>query len=257
MGERFLLIGAYISHMAKSMIGARRGKLIILEVLGDGSLSKRGPLYKCQCDCGVVCEVYGKNLSAKRKNRCPECSGNNDLSGKRSGKLTIIKKDGMIGHSIAYQCICDCGKSYRGTSCGLRKGVLKSCGCGRYDKSMILDPDRRKVLLDKEYKNMLRRNEDELGFPPSDLSFNDFRYISSLDCFYCGRPPSNKTMDGYKGHYQSDYALIWMGIDRLNSNFGYMKSNIVPACGTCNKMKSNLTLEEFDELTETYHQYHE
>lgn len=249
-------IRGFGEHMAKSMIGVRRGKLVILEVLGEGSLSKRGPLYKCQCDCGLICEVYGKNLSAKRKNRCPECSGYNDLSGKRCGRLTIIEKDGMIGCSVAYKCICDCGNIYRGTSCGLRKGVLKSCGCGRYDKSMILDPDRRKALLKKEYGNMNRRNEKDLGFPPSDLSFNDFRYISSLNCFYCDKQPSNETKDGYSKSFQSDYILKWAGMDRLDPKGGYFKNNVVPCCGRCNKMKDQLTLEEFDDLSETHYIHH-
>ena len=238
------------------MIGARRGKLTILEVLAEGSQSKRGPLYKCQCDCGVVCEVYGKNLSPRKENSCPKCMGFDDLTGQKFGKLLALEKGGRRYDCVGYNCLCECGGSILVASSHLRKGTIKSCGCGQYDKSMILDPDRRKVLLDKEYKNMLRRNANDLGFPPSDLSFNDFRYISSLNCFYCGRPPSNKTKDGYKGHYQSDYVLIWKGMDRLNPHIGYMKTNVVPACGRCNKMKSDSTLEEFDELTETYYQHH-
>lgn len=255
-GERKISGEAYSSYMAKSMIGVRRGKLIILEVLADGSHSKRGPLYKCQCDCGLICEVYGKNLSPHRDNRCPKCKGYDDLSGQRSGKLLILQKNGKIGNNIAYDCICDCGQTYRGKSCELRTLRVRSCGCGRYDKSMIMDPDRRKVLLDKEYKRMLHRNDKELKFPPSDLSFSDFRYISSLNCFYCGRKPGNETKDGYENHYQSDYILKWTGLDRLQPTIGYMKNNVVPCCGRCNKMKLDLTLEEFDELTETYFKHH-
>jgi hypothetical protein len=36
-----------------------------------------------------------------------------------------------------------------------------------------------------------------------------------------------------------------MGIDRINSNFGYERKNVQPCCVTCNQMKNNLSHEDF------------
>jgi hypothetical protein len=35
------------------------------------------------------------------------------------------------------------------------------------------------------------------------------------------------------------------GIDRINSNFGYIKNNIIPCCINCNYGKSDLSFDDF------------
>ena len=49
-------------------------------------------------------------------------------------------------------------------------------------------------------------------------------------CFYCKNNFNNKGASG---------------IDRIDSRFGYFENNIVPACGTCNKMKNIMLPHEF------------
>ena len=35
------------------------------------------------------------------------------------------------------------------------------------------------------------------------------------------------------------------GIDRINSSLGYVDGNVVPCCGTCNKMKMAMDESDF------------
>lgn len=59
-----------------------------------------------------------------------------DETGKRYGRLSVLKRVENIGECTAYLCRCDCGteKIVRGES--LRKGDIVSCGC--YQKEQIV-----------------------------------------------------------------------------------------------------------------------
>lgn len=54
-----------------------------------------------------------------------------DLTGKRFGRLTVIKKSDKRDKSgsVYWDCECDCGNKCEIAGSQLRKGVTKSCGC--------------------------------------------------------------------------------------------------------------------------------
>ena len=54
----------------------------------------------------------------------------------------------------------------------------------------------------------------------------DFERLIGRPCFYCGLRER-------------------IGIDRVSSDAGYSKDNVVPCCATCNFMKGTLGLREF------------
>lgn len=62
-----------------------------------------------------------------------------------------------------------------------------------------------------------------------EVSKEQFEVFLSLPCFYC-----NGSLND-----------TGCGVDRKNSDLGYTVENLVPCCGICNKIKSNLlTCEE-------------
>lgn len=75
----------------------------------------------------------------------------------------------------------------------------------------------------------IRANKKNLPF---ELSKNQFNEIKKLDCYICGKP----TIIGHNN-----------GIDRFDNNKGYVKDNVVPCCGQCNRMKRNYDYYEFME----------
>lgn len=80
------------------------------------------------------------------------------------------------------------------------------------------------------------------------LTDEEFLAIASLHCHYCGSPPKrfkrNKWSHGRAiGAVESEEVLN--GIDRLNSEKGYVLSNCVACCSQCNWAKRNMSVNEF------------
>lgn len=74
-----------------------------------------------------------------------------------------------------------------------------------------------------------------------ELSEEEFRQLTKQKCYYCGDSPSQ--ICKIKPNDTDDY--IYNGIDRLNSKKGYIKGNVVPRCGMCNKMKLDFGFGDF------------
>lgn len=60
-------------------------------------------------------------------------SKSNDLTGKRFGKLVVIKRVGSDKHGrIKWLCRCDCGNEHVTLGTILKRGQAQSCGCSRH-----------------------------------------------------------------------------------------------------------------------------
>jgi hypothetical protein len=64
--------------------------------------------------------------------------------------------------------------------------------------------------------------------------------LFTQDCFYCGRPPAQRT-----GKKANNGCFIYNGIDRVDPKRGYTSDNVVPCCRHCNWVKGASTLDEF------------
>jgi hypothetical protein len=71
---------------------------------------------------------------------------------------------------------------------------------------------------------------------PVDITMDEHASLLSKPCYYCGDPLNSR---GY-------------GLDRVDSDKGYLLDNIVPCCKKkkCNQAKMNLTVKEFSEWVE-------
>ena len=87
------------------------------------------------------------------------------------------------------------------------------------------------------------------------LSKKEFLKLTRNNCYYCNIEPSNKlesrdyysTVTGEKKIYYFGEPFIYNGIDRLNNNKGYVKTNVVACCAICNRAKYRLSEKEFKE----------
>lgn len=54
-----------------------------------------------------------------------------DLVGLRFGRLTVVKREGMDNtrKNTTWLCLCDCGNTVVASTCHLKTGHTKSCGC--------------------------------------------------------------------------------------------------------------------------------
>ncbi len=87
------------------------------------------------------------------------------------------------------------------------------------------------------YSYQTRAKKYDLDFT---LDRESFVRITQKSCWYCGVEPSNR---GHLVGYYGDF--IYNGIDRINSSKGYVDGNIVPCCGKCNTMKTNMNVLTF------------
>ena len=70
------------------------------------------------------------------------------------------------------------------------------------------------------------------------LTKKEFEYLTEEDCHYCGIQPHREiTRNGSIYKYN--------GIDRIDSNEGYIMGNVTSCCNECNMMKNNTPYDEF------------
>jgi 5-methylcytosine-specific restriction endonuclease McrA len=84
----------------------------------------------------------------------------------------------------------------------------------------------------------------------TDLSMEEFHYLSQMNCFYCDKEPSNRQVNKSKksselARQESEY--LYNGIDRIDSSKGHTRDNVVPCCKYCNWAKGKISLNEFYE----------
>lgn len=164
--------------------------------------------------------------------------------GMRYGRLTIISFDRKEGSTqYFFNCRCDCGtvKTVR-LSC-MQQKTTTSCGCAQKEGSAKRSAGNTYTRLafgENALNNLLSRYK--IDAKRRNLIFNlskeEFRTITSQDCFYCGKPPSAvKQIKNAYGHY------TYNGIDRLDNATGYVVDNCVAACKDCNSQKNAISKE--------------
>lgn len=98
-----------------------------------------------------------------------------DLTGKKFGRLTVIKRgENYIypnnkGISVQWICDCDCGnKNIVVAGSSLRKGVTKSCGCLKSDTTKVIKKKYNQYDLSGEYGIGYTTKKEEFYFDLED-----------------------------------------------------------------------------------------
>lgn len=138
---------------------------------------------------------------------------------------------------------CDCGTAKEVRSTSLRIGESKSCGCRPKSRWLPIGESALNAFI-IAYKQSARRRKLKWA-----LSKKQFRKITSEKCYYCGAAPVPKM-----GRKRRGPALV-NGIDRKDSNIGYMIENCLPCCKACNRMKMGLLEKDFLNQVERIFKY--
>lgn len=97
-----------------------------------------------------------------------------------------------------------------------------------------------KLLHDYHANSRTRRHE-------FDLSDDQFKKLTSNNCYYCGSPPTLVSKGGARNSSKrstwGDY--IYNGIDRKDNAIGYTANNCVSCCCICNKAKLSMSFDKF------------
>ena len=70
------------------------------------------------------------------------------------------------------------------------------------------------------------------------LSDKRFHELTADECHYCGIKP-------FRYIDKNGYRYTYNGIDRIDSNEGYVEGNVVSCCTECNKMKLDMRYDVF------------
>lgn len=161
-----------------------------------------------------------------------------DLSGRKFDKWTVIEYAGSSnGGGAKWLVRCDCGSENIVRASHLTSGSTKGC------RKCYVSPLRKETgeASKRMYFNNYRKSAGKRGLC-FNISYDEFVSITTQDCYYCGAQPEatgNAAFKGVNGIYKHN------GIDRKDSGVGYVESNIVPCCGTCNLMKNRIGHDKF------------
>lgn len=97
-------------------------------------------------------------------------------------------------------------------------------------------------LLTRNYQHNAKKNDREFL-----LTADQFKTLTSSNCHYCGQEPNkecfNKNIKHLLGRERSKY--VYNGIDRKDSDRGYVLDNCLPCCAKCNVSKMDTPYDDF------------
>lgn len=138
------------------LTGKRFGKLTVIEKTGEQE--DRYWTWRCKCDCGKEIVVNTKRLTRGTVSHCG-CEKKNaaslgpipdDLTGKRYGKLTVLRLDKYRDNGkSSWFCQCDCGNQCVVTAYSLHYKKRKSCGCLHRETDVGQETDLRNKVFGK------------------------------------------------------------------------------------------------------------
>jgi len=112
------------------------------------------------------------------------------------------------------------------------------CVCNRKYHAWRLPPgDAAFNELYASYRSKAARR----GFT-FDLSKEQFRFLTTMSCAYCGRLPSQIN---YTKADRGGTGYTYSGVDRIDSTQGYTWDNCKPCCRRCNTAKNDMPLAEW------------
>ncbi len=166
-----------------------------------------------------------------------------DSIGKKYGKLTVIEDRGLrvLGgkrRMTEVLCRCDCGTERTVLLNDIRSGKTKTCGSNHPHYE-----DRSVPAFNFVYDHAYRARVIDRGLA-FELTKDQFRTITQMDCHYCGAAPSHSAPRSVMtGKFKSQY--VCNGIDRKDNGQGYTIENCVPCCSVCNHAKHTMGYEQF------------
>jgi len=181
-----------------------------------------------------------------------------DITNKQYEHFTVLK----LGPAKRYPCgamvrkwicLCECGNTFQAIYAVINRGTVWSCGCLNFTKPHgNAKREPREVswrALVNAYKQRARR--DDLIW---DIKRNEAISLFQSSCTYCGCPPGNQfnVYQTKKGRFRtknidrcSRAAIMFNGIDRIDSKKGYMLNNTVACCKICNYAKGSMSYNAF------------
>lgn len=194
-------------------IGELWGELTILEYVGNGKVS-------CLCSCGKKCTKRYTDMKKGRTKSCGHLKEQQklpNLEGEKFNSLLAIKELDIVNGQRLYLFKCDCGKEVIRQIKEVKRGKVKSCGCGVINgiKRANTTHGMTNSRLYNIYRGMIDRcnNKKQTGYKNyggRGIKVCD-EWLSSFESFY-----EWAINNGYSEE---------LSIDRINNDGNYEPSN--------------------------------
>lgn len=180
------------------------------------------------------CLSCGKIMHTTRKEVERSCSCSRNRNGRKLPIGYKGKEREVVGYNDHKTRIYELSCLFCGNiSFAPREALDIPCKqCFNYRQERVVPIE--KMLYGKWKRSIKSRHSNE-------LSESEYLELAKLDCMYCGDKPSNI----YTLPRNYDNYIEYQGIDRIDPNKEYVMDNVVPCCWVCNKMKTDMTIEEF------------
>lgn len=222
----------------KDLKGQRFGKLVAIEP--TERRVNRCVVWKCQCDCGNICEIKSNNLLTGHTTSCGCKSKENmrklgqkqqiiDEVGNTYGKLTVLSMNRIDNHCALWNCQCECGNQVIVSGNHLRTGHTTSCGCvkslGEMKINRILS--QSKINFSTQYTVFINQAYYRFDYAIFDENNNLIRLVE-----FDGEQHFNVRSNWYKNTHNNDI---------LKNN--YCKQNNIPLVRIPYWERDSLTLD--------------
>lgn len=156
-------------------------------------------------------------------------------------KFSYKKRYPSGAMTFMYECRCDCGKIRIVNKQNLRDGSTRSCGCYHVKRTVEWFRDK---YGDSSINHLFSNSQNSAKRRNIVWKLTREQYVKLIlsNCFYCGEKP-HKIANAHKKFYFG--AVKHNGIDRINSQRGYVIGNVVSCCLYCNFAKNDLSLKNF------------
>lgn len=156
-----------------------------------------------------------------------------------SGRLTVVDpgpyyEENTTRRQKRIVARCECGDERRYDEYRFVSGRAVQCPPCAYSQRGLGISNVQSGWDNWLYSYMKNAKSRGIAWSLSVLEFTD---LCKRDCFYCGESPQRRT------HRRN--PIFANGVDRLDSTRGYIASNCVSCCSTCNKMKGTMGVDEF------------
>ena len=218
--------------------------------------------FRMQCQkCGYEFDMTVqqlRNYKCSPTDYCKNCKKPSDYKTKHQpGEILgncfeLVEFQG--GNTWLVKCI-KCGKVQEQSISNMKKHKKDTCFyCEHPDsnKPAVGRTRMAEMPIDERiyyyYKNKIEQenSKSNIKYKEWKLSLKEYSNLIHQNCFYCGSSPTTDNIWNKSSKRKGDSELIAInGIDRVNSDKGYVLENCVPCCPCCNSMKSDLPAEQF------------
>lgn len=229
------------SHI-NDLTGKRFGKLTVISY---AYTKNKNANWLCRCDCGN--EKIMQSSSIKKAKGCGKCTEYKfeDLSGRKYGKLTVLRRSDRTGKYVYFDCICDCGNEVTVRATDLKDGTTKSCGCIKKEKYKSGGYNLKHGCWKHPAYGAYSKMKDRC-YNPNVESYKNYgaRGITICDEWLGQKGPINfcewADNNGYKKGLE---------IDRIDNNKGYSPANCrwVDRFVQANNKRNNRWIDGFGE----------